>query len=110
MRLPIRPASDGLLLQVRVTPKGGNNAVDGVFRAADGNLFLKVKVRAAPEKGKANKAIIETLADSLGLPASRFRIIAGEAARQKSILVSGNAAELQALIAAFIQGLEQEGS
>ncbi len=47
----------------------------------------KVKVAAAPEKGKANQALCEFLAEKLGVAKSRVRIVAGETSRLKRIHV-----------------------
>ena len=47
----------------------------------------KVKVAAAPEKGKANRALIEFLAEHLGVAKSRIRITSGETSQLKRIRV-----------------------
>ena len=49
---------DGLLLTVRLTPKGGREALDGIETLADGRAVLKARVRALPEDGEANAALI----------------------------------------------------
>ena len=53
------------LLAVRVTPKASRNEITGLYRAADGAVSLTVKVTAAPDKGKANKAVIKVLAKAM---------------------------------------------
>ena len=78
--LPFRPDQGGGLLFIRVTPKSAQASLGGLFTGADGRLSLQVKVRAQPEKGKANEAAIELLAEALDLPKRAFGIIAGEAA------------------------------
>ena len=50
-------AADGLLVCVRLTPKGGRDAIDGIEQLADGRMVLKVRVRAAPSEGEANAAL-----------------------------------------------------
>lgn len=50
---------------------------------------LKVAVTAPPEKGKANQAVVKLLAGELGVPASSVRVVAGAAARRKTIAVDG---------------------
>jgi uncharacterized protein len=55
---------------------------------------LRVAVTAPPEDGKANAAVIALLAKTWDLPKSTFAVTAGASARQKRILVRGNAAEL----------------
>jgi uncharacterized protein len=74
--------ADGAILLVRAQPGARRNEVRGVQDGA-----LKVCVTQAPEKGKANKAIVEVLANWLGLRKSQIELIAGETALQKKFLV-----------------------
>lgn len=99
MSSPLRPGKGGLLLSVRVTPKSGRDEVTGLHTASDGAVSLAVKVSAVPDKGKANKAVIETLAKACRMPKSAFSLVAGETDRNKTLLVTGNPAGLEALIA-----------
>ncbi|MBI3671939.1 MAG: DUF167 domain-containing protein [Rhizobiales bacterium] len=99
MTAALRPGRGGLLLSVRVTPKSSKDRIAGLHRAADGAVSLAVKVAAPPDKGKANAAVTAILAKAAGLPKSALSIVAGETDRHKTILVSGNAEKLQALIA-----------
>jgi uncharacterized protein (TIGR00251 family) len=96
---PLRPGRGGLLLAVRVTPKSSRDEVGDLHVAADGAVSLAVKVTAVPDKGRANKAVIETLAKACRMPKSAFALVSGETERNKTILVTGNPAELEALIA-----------
>ena len=50
-------APDGVVVTVRLTPKGGRDAIDGIETLADGRAVLKVRVRAAPSEGEANAAL-----------------------------------------------------
>lgn len=50
---------------------------------------LKVKVTTAPEKGQANLAVIELLAQRLKLPAMALRIVAGHTSQQKVLEIDG---------------------
>ena len=95
----LRAGKGGVLLSLRVTPKSSLDRITGLHCAADGSQSLAVKVRAPPDKGKANAAVIALLAKAAGLPKSALSIVAGETDRHKTILVSGNAARLEALIA-----------
>lgn len=99
MTSPLRPGRGGLLLAVRVTPKASRDEVTGLHTAADGSVSLAVKVSAPPDKGKANKSVIETLSRASGLPKSAFSLVAGETERNKTILITGNPAGVEALIA-----------
>ena len=95
--LQIRP--DGVVLAVRLTPKAARDVVDGPGETADGKSHLKVRVRAVPEKGKANKALEALLAGWLGVPASTVSVIAGGTARLKTVMVSGDADNLARIVA-----------
>jgi YggT family protein len=64
---PWRISGAHLLLAVRVTPRSSREIVEGIWHDADGGAWLSVKVRAAPDDGQANKAVIALLAKTLGL-------------------------------------------
>ena len=98
MTSPIRPGKGGLLLSLRVTPKSSRDEVAGLHVASDGSVSLAVKVRAVPDKGQANRAVIETLSRACRLPKSAFTLVSGETDRNKTILVTGNPAAVEALI------------
>jgi uncharacterized protein len=95
---------EGLRLVVRLTPRGGRDAIDGVEQLTDGREVLKVRVRAAPTEGEANAALLALLAKLLAVPRSRVELIAGATARLKIVAVTGDAeallARLQALLPA----------
>lgn len=102
MTSPLRAGKGGLLLAVRVTPKSSRDEVTGLHVAADGAVSLAVKVTAPPDKGKANKAVIETVARAAGLPKSALSLVSGEIDRNKTLLVTGNPAGLEALMARIV--------
>lgn len=70
---------------VRVTPRGGRDAVEG----ADAAGALRVRVAAPAADGAANRAAIRLLADALRLAPSAVVIVAGATARLKGVEVSG---------------------
>ena len=72
--------------------QASRDEVTGLHTAADGAVSLAVKVTAAPDKGRANKAVIETLARASRLPKSAFTLVSGETDRNKTLLVTGNPA------------------
>ncbi len=80
-------------LAVRVTPKGGRDAVDGWGEDANGRAFLKVRVSAAASDGAANAAVLALLAKTLKVPKSSLRIVSGETARLKLVEVEALGAE-----------------
>lgn len=70
-------------LTVRVTPNASRDTVEGVGLDANGRPYLKVRVCAVPEDGKANKAVEKLLAKTLGLPKSAVKLVTGHTARLK---------------------------
>jgi uncharacterized protein YggU (UPF0235/DUF167 family) len=69
---------------VRLTPRGGADRIESVV---DG--VLRARVAAAPVDGAANAALTGLLADALGVPPSRVRLVAGASGRRKLIEVDG---------------------
>ena len=90
MSLACRIEPGRLILHVRLTPKGGRDAIEGVETAADGRSHLKARVRAIPEDGKANAALEALLAKQAGLPRSAVSVIAGQTARLKQVELKGD--------------------
>ncbi len=76
--------SEGLLINVRAQPRSSRAGLDGLIGDA-----LKVRIRSAPVDGKANKELIETLADAFNLPKSRVVFKSGETSKTKRILLVG---------------------
>ncbi|MFL5295968.1 MAG: DUF167 family protein [Phenylobacterium sp.] len=76
-------------LTVRVTPRGGRDAVEGWARDADGRLLLKLRVSAAAADGAANAAVIALLAKTLGRPKSAIALVAGASSRVKRLEIEG---------------------
>jgi uncharacterized protein YggU (UPF0235/DUF167 family) len=97
---PWRETKEGLALTVRLTPRGGRDALDGFEILADGRTVLKARVRAAPTEGEANAALIALIAKQIGLPRSQLAIAGGATARLKTVAVQGDAAALAARLRA----------
>ncbi len=97
--VPWRATEGGLTLVVRLTPKGGRDAIDGVETMSDGRPVLKARVRAAPEDGKANAALIEFLAKALRVPKSAVTLASGQTSRVKSLEIAGDFVALSAALA-----------
>ena len=100
---PWAAAPTGLLLYVRLTPKGGRDSIDGIKVLSDGRAVLAVKVRAAPSEGAANTALVTVLAKAIGVAASRVSIVAGATARTKRVMIEGDAAALAAALTALVE-------
>lgn len=92
-----RLVAGGAELRVRAQPGASRDAVEGVGEDAAGQRFLKVRVRAIAEKGKANAAIEEMLAKALGVPKSAVSVEKGETQRIKTVRISADASIAAAL-------------
>lgn len=92
--------ADGLLVSVRLTPKGGRDAIDGIEQLADGRMVLKARVRAAPSEGEANTALVRLLSRTTRIAPGRIGLVSGAAARIKRIKIEGEPAALAAALVA----------
>lgn len=82
-------------MSVRLTPKAKKNRIAGVVLQADDAVALKASVTAAPERGKANAALIALLAEAWRLPKSSFSVVLGVTNRRKQLAVAGDPDSLQ---------------
>ena len=98
MARPWTAAADGVAVTVRLIPKGGRDAIDGIETLADGTTVLKARVRAAPHEGAANDALCHLIAKAVGVPSSRVEVGGGATSRIKRLRIVG---ETQVLIAAL---------
>ena len=104
---PWREGPEGVLLAVRVTPKGGRDALDGPAVLADGTAVLKVRVRSAPEDGAANEAVRRLIAETLGTAPSAVTRASGATSRIKTLAIAGDPAEIGVALAEAC-GLERQ--
>jgi len=88
----------GVVVAVRLTPKGGRDAIDGIETLADGRAVLKARVRAAPTEGEANVSLIRLIAKALGVPPRDIVLAAGATARLKRLMISGDGPTLIATL------------
>ena len=102
MTAPVRRTGDTLTFRLRLTPRGGRDAIEGWSKSADGTDYLKVRVAAPPHDGKANAALLVLLSKSLGVAKSKIRIAGGETARLKTIQI----AAVPASVAARLDAME----
>ena len=91
---PWQTTDDGLLLTVRLTPKGGRDRLEGIVEDADGRPAIKARVSAPPVDGAANVALIKLLSKALGVSKSKIRFASGETARIKRLHVIGDVEDL----------------
>jgi hypothetical protein len=89
-------------LTVRLTPKAGRDAIDGIEHMADRRAVLKVRVRAAPREGEANDALVRFLAKSLKIAARQVTLVAGATARIKRLEIAGAGPSLAAALAGIV--------
>jgi hypothetical protein len=90
--------ANGVTLTIRLTPKGGRDAIDGVEVMSDGRTVLKVRVRAAPSEGEANAALIRLIAKTMGVPPRNVVLAAGATGRLKRLMISGDGPTLVAAL------------
>jgi uncharacterized protein (TIGR00251 family) len=76
-------------LRLRVSPKARKNAIQGLRGDA-----LKLSVTAAPERGRANDAVIALLAEALDLPASSIELVSGAASKDKVVEIPLSSGEI----------------
>jgi len=97
---PWTATADGLRLAVRLTPRGGRDALDGIEVLSDGKTVLKARVRAAPSEGEANATLIALLARELGVSRGAVALATGATARIKILAIAGDPAALAARLEA----------
>ncbi|MGV3770623.1 MAG: DUF167 family protein [Sphingobium phenoxybenzoativorans] len=89
MKRPWRRDGDDLLLTIRLTPGAAREGIGGIWTDEKDGVWLMAQVRAAPEKGKANAALIKLLAKGLGHPATKFSLETGDTHRLKRLRIAG---------------------
>ncbi|HLA08155.1 MAG TPA: DUF167 domain-containing protein [Anaerolineales bacterium] len=82
-KFKLHSGKKGSALAVRVTPRASRNEI--VEMLDDGTI--KIRIAAPPADNEANVALIEFMADILGVPKSRLDIVAGLSGRDKLISV-----------------------
>lgn len=86
---------------MRVTPRGGRDALGGLVDLSDGRRALKARVSVPPEDGKATAAVMRLIAEALGVPGAQVELVSGATSRLKSFRVSGDPAALDARLTAL---------
>src|ERR1700757_1986667 len=87
---PWRYSTQGISVALRVTPRGGSDAIDGIETLANGRSVVKVRVRAIADGGEANRAVLVLLAKALGVSKGSVRLLSGTTSRLKQIAVDGD--------------------
>jgi len=94
----VSETAEGAVVNVRAQPRSSRAGIDGVVGDA-----VKVRIRSAPVDGKANKELVETLADAFGLAKSCVVFKGGETSKTKRLLLRGMTA------AEVVRVVEREG-
>lgn len=84
----LKAVSGGVEITVKVVPGASRDHVAGLLGDA-----LKVRVSAPPERGRANAAVEQVLADALGMSAKVVSVIRGRTSPRKTVFVSGASVE-----------------
>ena len=84
----IQEVDGGVVFAAKIVPASSKTGISGFI---DG--LVKIKISAAPEKGKANKCLLEFLAKQLGVKKNAVSIISGKTSAVKSVRVVGISAE-----------------
>lgn len=95
--LNIQKVDDGVTFKIKVQPGAPKNEIVGVQEDA-----LKIRINAAPVKGKANKALIDFLAENLGVKKSEVEIISGHTSKIKKIKVLGEGVKIEKNLQRFL--------
>lgn len=104
MSVPFRTTTGGIELYVRLSPKASKDDVSGP-KDFDGRAYVQARVRAVPEDGKANKAIVELIAARLGVPKSSIALASGHSSRLKTLSISGDVSALQQKVTAWLKSI-----
>lgn len=86
--LDVVTTNSGVILSIRTQPGSSKNRIIGEYGGR-----LKLAVTAAPEKGKANKAVIKLLANTLHIHESAIHVVSGESSRDKRLMIDGVTSE-----------------
>jgi len=91
----LRETTQGVYLSVKLQPRAAQNRIHGLHGSE-----LKISVTAPPVDSAANTALIEFLAESLGLARAAVQMVRGQTSRHKTVFIAGlRAADAQRLLA-----------
>ncbi|MEK9167103.1 MAG: DUF167 domain-containing protein [Patescibacteria group bacterium] len=75
-----------MYIQIKVVPKSRETAF---IEKMDDETY-KIRIRSAPEKGRANEELIKFLSDSLKIPKDSIKIISGHTDPRKLLKIPDN--------------------
>ena len=102
---PWAVCADGLVVTVRLTPRGGRDQIEGVESRADGRCVLKARVRAAATEGEANDALMRLLARAVGVAPRAVSLIGGATSRIKRVHIGGAPGELAIALTRVVEAV-----
>jgi uncharacterized protein (TIGR00251 family) len=102
---PWAVCADGLVVTVRLTPRGGRDQIEGVESRADGRCVLKARVRAAATEGEANDALMRLLARAVGVAPRAVSLIAGATSRLKRVHIGGDPGALAIALTRVVEAV-----
>ena len=102
-----RKAKPGIEVNVRVIPRSSKDIVEGVDKTVQGPA-LRIRVRAVPDRGEANRSVERVVAVWLGVPPTSVAIAAGATSRKKRVAVAGDPEVLDAKIKAKVTELQPD--
>jgi uncharacterized protein (TIGR00251 family) len=76
-------------LRIKVIPKSQKNEISEIMEDEEGQT-IKIRIKAAPEKGKANKELIKLLSKEFSLPKQNIEIISGKTSQLKLLKITWN--------------------
>jgi hypothetical protein len=106
---PWRAAAGAVVVRVRLQPRSSRDEIDGVGQRG-GEAVLKARVRALPEDGAANEALLRLLADWIGVPKTALSLASGGKSRDKSIAIAGDVGDIERRLAARLSEIETSKS
>ena len=86
--MKIEEIGSGVVFTVKVVPGSSKTCIAGLLGG-----MLKIKIAAPPEKGKANKCLVNFLAETFGVRKNDVKIISGQTNPVKRIQISGTSSE-----------------
>lgn len=84
MALTVRASDAGVRFAVRVQPRASRSEIVGLHGDA-----MKIRLSAPPVDGAANEALVELIAEMLGVGRRAVHIVSGETSRSKVVEVEG---------------------
>lgn len=108
--MPLTRYAQGIRLRIKAKPGVSRATMPRCVPLAGGETAIEIAVAAPPEDGRANKALIETIAKALGVSRSAVRVVGGKSGRLKLVEVEGKAPEaLLARAEGWMRGMKVKG-